>query len=140
MAPPNKAGLIISYLFDGELVTLLAKRSWYLDFKEKLTELMIVNLEKSIYPGIGNKIIFKDTASPKTIMRMFNSYYGAITGWSLEGKNLVPNSLLKITSTPKTKILNVFKAGQWSYSPSGVPVSILTGRIAAKEVALKLKK
>jgi hypothetical protein len=31
----------------------------------------------------------------------------------------------------KTTIPNVFKSGQWSYSPSGVPIAILTGRIAA---------
>jgi len=31
----------------------------------------------------------------------------------------------------RTKIPDIYKAGQWSYRPSGVPIAVLTGRIAA---------
>ena len=33
-----------------------------------------------------------------------------------------------------TSIPDVFKAGQWTYSPAGVPMSILTGKIAADHI------
>jgi hypothetical protein len=42
--------------------------------------------------------------------------------------------------TAKTAIPDVFKAGQWSYSPSGVPIAILTGRIAAHVIQRKARR
>ncbi len=73
-------------------------------------------------------------------MNMFNTTNGAITGWSLEEKSPVPSNLTGITTTVKTAIPDVYKAGQWSYSPSGVPVAILTGRIAAARILKKAHK
>lgn len=140
LAPVNKTGLIISFLFDGELVQFIHKAGWYREFKEKTEEFIIQTLEKSIYPGLGNKIIFKESATPVTLMNMFNTTCGAVTGWSLEEKAPVPDSLFKIMKTAQTTLPYIYKAGQWSYSPSGVPIAILTGRIAAHVINKKLRK
>jgi phytoene dehydrogenase-like protein len=40
----------------------------------------------------------------------------------------------------KTPIPNVYQAGQWTYSPSGLPISIMTGKIAADKVIKELRK
>jgi len=40
----------------------------------------------------------------------------------------------------KDVIPGVYQAGQWTYSPSGLPVSILTGKIAADRVSKALGK
>jgi hypothetical protein len=33
-----------------------------------------------------------------------------------------------------TPVPTIFQAGQWAYSPAGVPMSILTGKLAADRV------
>ena len=104
---------------------------WLDELREKVRDFMLDALEKSIYPGLRKKILFMESATPITLMRMFNTADGAITGWSLEKKAPVPDSLTGIMAAVKTTIPHVFKSGQWSYSPSGVPIAILTGRIAA---------
>jgi len=40
----------------------------------------------------------------------------------------------------KTPIPGVYQAGQWTYSPSGLPVSLITGKIAADQAIRDLKK
>jgi 4,4'-diapophytoene desaturase len=139
LAPENKTGLIISLLVDGELFEMVEQAGWYDEFREKTEEYMLDTLDKSIYPGLNDKILFKKSATPLTLSKMFRTANGAITGWSLEEKSLVPNSLAGITSTPKTAIPYIYKAGQWSYSPSGVPIAILTGRIAAEAIQKKAR-
>jgi len=39
-----------------------------------------------------------------------------------------------------TPVPGVYQAGQWSYSPSGLPISILTGKLAADRIARDLVK
>ena len=45
-----------------------------------------------------------------------------------------------IAQSIKTPIPHVVQAGQWTSSPSGFPISILTGKMAADQVAKKLKR
>jgi len=37
-------------------------------------------------------------------------------------------------------IANISQAGQWVFSPSGLPISVLTGKMAADRVIKVLKK
>jgi phytoene dehydrogenase-like protein len=131
LAPPGGTGLVISVLFDGQLWSLVEEAGWLSELRERTSGFMIDALERSIYPGLGRKALFVESATPVTLMRMFNTTGGAITGWSLEAKAPVPDSLTGIMAAVKTAVPRLFKAGQWSYSPSGVPIAILTGRIAA---------
>jgi phytoene dehydrogenase-like protein len=131
LAPPGKTGLVISVLFDGSLFIMAEQAGWLDELREKARDYMLDALESSIYPGLREKILFTESATPMTLMRMFNTAEGAITGWSLEGKAPVPDNLTGVMAAVKTVIPHVFKSGQWSYSPAGVPIAILTGRIAA---------
>lgn len=137
LAPEHKTGIIISLLVDGELFEMIEQVGWYNEFRENMTEKMIDFLEQSIYPGLKNKILFKKSSSPLTLKNMFNTANGAITGWMMEEPSPVPHSLLGIQAAVHTALPQIYKAGQWSYSPSGVPIAVLTGRIAAEALQKK---
>jgi hypothetical protein len=44
------------------------------------------------------------------------------------------SSLTKVTRSVLTPIPDTYQAGQWTYSPSGLPISILTGKLAADRI------
>lgn len=131
LAPHGKTGIEISLIVDGEIFKLAKNRGWYSDVKKKFTKEILINIEKSLYPELSRYIVYTITSTPITLIRRFGSENGAITGWSMEEAPPVPSSILELFNTPKTSIPGVYKAGQWSYSPSGVPIAILTGRVAA---------
>jgi hypothetical protein len=39
-----------------------------------------------------------------------------------------------------TPVPSIFQAGQWAYSPAGVPMSVLTGKLASDRVLKRMKK
>jgi len=40
----------------------------------------------------------------------------------------------------RTPIPDVFQCGQWTFSPAGVPISVMTGKMAADAVIKALKR
>lgn len=134
LAPEGKTGLIISLLFDGELCRLITEKGWYKEFKERINACIIDTLSSSVYPGLDKHLLFTESASPCTLSRTFGNSEGSIVGWSLEGAVPAANHLAKTLSSVRTPLPAVFQAGQWSYSPAGVPIAVLTGRIAAAEI------
>jgi len=47
--------------------------------------------------------------------------------------------MLKVNNSILTPIPNIYQAGQWTYSLSGVPMSVLTGKIVADKI-IKINK
>ncbi|GAB4573382.1 MAG: hypothetical protein Kow0077_15620 [Anaerolineae bacterium] len=137
-APPGQTGLIISTLFEYDLVKKVQEDGWYQEFKQAVEERMTCTLAESIYPVLKDpaSILFRFSATPITIENTAGSSEGAIVGWSFEDRVPVTNSLLRINDAPKTAIPHVVKAGQWAYSPTGVPTAILTGRLAARALGV----
>ena len=135
-APAGKTGIIVSLLFEYELAWRVKEDGWYDEFKLHLEQTMVDVLTRSIYPGLKEKLLFTFSASPLSIEEMVGSSGGAIIGWSFKEPVPVTSSMLGVNDSIKTSIPNVFKAGQWSYSPTGVPTSIMTGRLAA-DAAIK---
>lgn len=131
LAPEGKTGLIISILFDYELVKKVKEAGWYDEFKENIENKMIGVLSRSVFPMFENKILFKISSTPLTIESVVGSTEGSIVGWSFEEPIPITSSMLKVNDSIKTYIPDVFQAGQWTYSPSGVPMCILTGKLAA---------
>lgn len=134
LAPKGKTGLIISLLFEYDLFNKAQQMGWYEEFKTEIENRMINTLSNTIYPNIKEKIHFQIATTPLSISNRVGSSEGAITGWSLEQPVPVVQNLLKIFGSVKTPIPNVFQAGQWVYSPSGIPIAILTGVLAAKKL------
>ncbi len=141
LAPANKTGLIISVLFDYGLTKEIEQAGWYEDFKTSCETRMIEVLNSSIFPGIKESILHQFSSTPLTIEKYSGNFQGAITGWGLGNKPIPAESRIpKIMNAVKTPIPGVFQAGQWTYSPSGLPISLLTGKIAADQVIKELGK
>jgi phytoene dehydrogenase-like protein len=141
LAPAGKTGLIVSFLMDYDFIKNIKTLGFYDEFKNATEEKMIDVLNNSIYENILDKVIHRFSSSPLTIEKLSGNYDGAITGWAFT--NPVIPSVTKtgrILKSCLTPIPSVLQAGQWTFSPSGLPISILTGKIAADAAAKRLKK
>ena len=140
LAPEGKTGLIISTLMEHSLVKHISEMGWYDEFK-KISEECIINiLDATIFKGIKNEIRDQFTSTPLTLEKRTGNSDGAITGWAFTNKYIpVENRLSKVAKSIFTQVPDVLQAGQWSFSPSGLPIAILTGKLAADEVVKQLK-
>ena len=136
MAPEGKTGLMISCLLDYDIVEKIEQAGWYAEFKEKLENNIIRIFSESIYTGLADDLLFKFSSTPLTIKQVAGSSEGAITGWSFESDVPVVNKLAGIPKSVLTPIPGVYQAGQWAYSPAGVPIAMMTGWYTTQ----KLKK
>lgn len=134
LAPEGKTGLIISTLFEYDLTKKVQDANWYEEFRIELENRMLDTLSNSIYPGLKDKVVFRISSTPLTIAAVAGSSEGAIVGWSYESPVPVAHELRKIGGSVKTPIPNIYQAGQWAYSPAGLPTAILTGWHAARNV------
>ena len=139
LTPEGKTGLVISMLFEYNLMKKVQDANWYEEFRNEIEKRMLDTISSSIYPGLKEKVIFQSLSTPLSIEKIVGTSEGAIVGWSYLSPVPVVDKLHKIPSSPKTPIPNVYQAGQWAYSPAGIPTAIITGWNAAKKV-LKIKK
>lgn len=133
LAPEGKTGLIVSTLFSVDLVRFIHQAGWYADFKELCVRQILAQLGKAM-PGIRERLIDSSCATPLTIEKLTGNADGAITGWSFCGEVPAESRFKKIAKSVRTPIPHVYQAGQWTFSPSGLPVSVLTGKLAADAV------
>jgi len=141
MAPVGKTGLIVSALFDYRLTMQVEEQGWYEEFKALCEQHMLMVLAATVYPGITAAVEHVFSSTPLTLAKLTGNHEGAITGWSFTNRPVPAESRLpKIMNAIKTPIPGVYQAGQWTYSPSGLPISFLTGKIAADRVIKDLKK
>ena len=140
MAPSGKSGLIVSVLFDYKLTRYIEEQGWYEAFKVYCEKSMLGVLDTTVFPGIEKSVQHVFSSSPLTMARLTGNHEGAITGWSFTNRPVpAENRLPKIMNAIKTPIPGIYQAGQWAYSPSGLPISFLTGKIAADRVIKDLK-
>lgn len=141
LAPENKTGLVVSVLFDYQLAKKIDAFGWTDEMKEFLEQSIISILNENIFPGIKHKITDQFSSSPLTLEKLTGNTDGGITGWAFTNPYMpVVNKMLKVAKSVETPIPSVYQAGQWVYSPSGLPISILTGKLAADKVLSKKDK
>jgi phytoene dehydrogenase-like protein len=140
LAPEGQTGVMISCLFDYEIFQKIDEAGWYDEFKVLVENQICDIISKTIYKGIDQDILFKYSSSPLTIHKICGSSEGAITGWSFEKEPPVINKLEDIPKSVQTPVPNIFQAGQWAYSPAGVPIAMLTGWYAAQKIIRLTKK
>ena len=133
LVPPGKTGLIISLLAEYDLFKKVADSGWYDVFKNEIEERIVRVMSESVYPMLSDKIMKKFSFTPMDIESRIRSSEGAITGWTFERPVPVINKIQISDRSVITPIPSIFQAGQWAYSPAGVPMSILTGKLAAKK-------
>jgi phytoene dehydrogenase-like protein len=140
LAPNGKTGLIVSLLFDYKLTKYIEEMGWYESFKSFCEMCMINTLDSSVYPGIKNAILHQFSSTPLTMAKLSGNSEGAITGWAFSNNPMpAENRLLKILKAVQNPVPGVLQAGQWTFSPSGLPISVLTGKIAADRAIQELK-
>ncbi|MEI8199947.1 MAG: NAD(P)/FAD-dependent oxidoreductase [Eubacteriales bacterium] len=140
LAPEGKTGIIISALFEYSLAEHISKSGWYDAFKEISAERIITILESTIFPGLKGMVIDHLVSTPLTLEKIAGNSEGAITGWAFTNSSIpVVSSMPQIARSVLTPIPDVLQAGQWTFSPSGLPISILTGKLAADKVKKQIK-
>jgi len=137
LVPEGKTGLIISFLAEYDLFKKVEEAGWYDEFVEKLEELIIETINNSIYPFLKGNVIHKFSFSPVSIEKRTGSSEGSIVGWSFERPAPVVSKIQLSDKSVFTPIDTIYQAGQWAYSPAGVPMSILTGKLAADKILKK---
>lgn len=83
---------------------------------------------------LKGKIIKHLSFSPISINHRIDSSDGGITRWAFQKSMPVINRIPDANRAVLTPIPSIYQAGRWAYSPGGVPMSILTGKIAADKV------
>jgi len=135
LAPEGKTGLIVSTLMAYDLARQMLDEDRYEAFKQLCSDTIIQVLNTSIFPGIRDKIRFSLCSTPITIERETGNTQGAVTGWSFANHPIpAVSQTKKITQSVFTPMPDIFQCGQWTFSPSGLPISILTGKLAADAV------
>jgi phytoene dehydrogenase-like protein len=140
LVPPGKTGIIISFLAEYDLFNLIQKAGWYDDFIRELEDRVLRVISDSVYPMLKDKIITRFSFSPLSIEKRTGSSEGAIVGWSFQKSMPVINKIQYSDCSVRTPVPSIYQAGQWAYSPAGVPMSILTGKLAADKVFKEYRK
>ncbi len=132
LAPHGKSGIIISTLMSFDIVKKIQAEGNYAAFKKFTTDVIIKVLEDSLFPNISKSITNTFVATPLTFQRKTGNSDGAITGWAYTN-GVMPciDKTIQIAKSTKTPVKNIFQAGQWAFSPSGVPIAVITGKLAS---------
>jgi phytoene dehydrogenase-like protein len=140
LAPAGQTGVMVSCLFDYQILKKIERAGWYDEFKQAFETRLVEILSQSIYKGFAEDILFRSSATPLTIQRLCGSSEGAITGWSFETPPPVVNTLKDIPKSVLTPLAHLYQAGQWAYSPAGVPIAMLTGWYATQKIIKQARK
>lgn len=116
--PPQKNILHIVYPMKEEVVWTEERKIFY--------ENMIIDKVDKFYPGIKDKIIVKESASPLTIERYTGNSCGSGYGWSN-----ICGQVLGQRLAQATPFENLFLAGHWTQPGSGILAVSLSGWNAA---------
>ena len=135
LAPEGKTGLVISSLFDYGLMKHIREMGWYEALREWMASYILQVLDSSIFPGLKEAVLEQFTSTPLSIEEMSGNAEGAITGWAFTQRPVpAVSSLPRIASSVLTPVPDTYQAGAWTFSPAGLPISILTGKLAADRV------
>ena len=141
LAPEGKTGLVISTLFDFDIAQSANDQGWYDEFKNLCATLTITNLDQTIYPGLKERVLHQSCATPVSLARIAGTTDGAITGWAFTNDTIpTERKMTRIGKAVATPLPHVSQAGQWTYTPAGFPIAILTGKVAADRVGRALNR
>ncbi len=137
LVPQGKTGVIISFLAEYDLFKKIRDAGWMDEFQTELENRMIRQITDSIYPMLEGKVMDHFSFSPLSIESRVGSSEGAIVGWEFQKTMPVVNKIQISDRSVLTPVPTIFQAGQWAYSPAGVPMSILTGKLAVDKILKK---
>lgn len=139
LAPPGKTGIIISLLAEYDLFKLIKEAGWLEEFVMEFEDRVLTVITDSIYPVLKDKVLARFSFTPLSIENRAGSAEGGITGFAFQKDMPVINKIQIANRAVHTPFPSIYQAGQWVYSPGGVPMSILTGKLAADSVLKSIK-
>jgi len=98
--------------------------------REKYFEKIIKRFEERIGEEISDHIIYRKTFGPEDFVNEYNAFKGNAYGLA---NTLLQTAVLKPSCRSK-KVGNLFYAGQFTVPGPGVPPSLISGEVVAKEV------
>ena len=141
LAPSGKTGFIVSTLFDYDLTRRFEGAGEYAALKSLAEETILRVLGATILPRFRERTEFALCSTPLTIERETGARHGAITGWAHTNHPMpAVHEFGSIAKSTETGIPDVLQCGMWTFSPAGLPVSIITGKLAADQAAKRLQK
>ncbi len=140
LAPPGQSGLIISSLADYDRIKAAEEAGHYEALKSYCTEKIIEEISRFFLPELKEKQLFSLASTPLSIERRTGNKQGGLSGWSFLNETMPSaHSFLQMPGSIKTPFEDILQAGQWAFSPAGIPTCILSGRLAADKVSEALK-
>ncbi|TXJ25846.1 MAG: phytoene desaturase [Chitinophagaceae bacterium] len=100
------------------------------ELREKYFELIVSRFEKRIGEPIRDAIIFKRSYSVKDFVNDYHSFRGNAYGLA----NTLRQTAIFRPSCRSKKVKNLFYTGQLTVPGPGVPPSLISGEVVAKEV------
>ncbi|MEA4869417.1 MAG: NAD(P)/FAD-dependent oxidoreductase [Christensenella sp.] len=141
LAPEGKTGLVVSTLFDYDLSLFLQEAGSYEALKSLVTKTVLRVLSSSALPGLAERAERVLCSTPLTVERETASRHGAITGWAHTNHPMPAiHQFTQIKKAVLTPIQDILQCGMWTFSPAGLPVSIITGKLAADAAFRHLRK
>jgi phytoene desaturase len=101
--------------------------------REKYFDLIIARLENRIGQSVKEAIIYKRSYAHSDFIRDYNSFRGNAYGLA---NTLMQTAILK-PSLKSKKVKNLFYTGQLTVPGPGVPPSLISGEVVAKEILRK---
>ena len=141
LAPAGKSSLIVSTLFDYDLTKHFSDAGEYQPLKDLAQETILRVLGQSILPDLAKRTEFALCSTPMTIERETGTRHGAITGWAHYNHPMpAVHEFGSIAKATETGVADILQCGMWTFSPAGLPVSIITGKLAADQAVKRLNK
>lgn len=140
LSPQGKTGLIVSILFDYQLTEHINVNGYYDEFKAYMAYEIIEILNDKLWKDLKTSTYKTIVSTPKTIYEHTYATQGTVTGWSFANDPFPTEyQFLKVSQSVNTPIESIKQAGQFAFNPAGVPVAIMTGKLAADAI-LNLRK
>jgi len=140
MVPPGKSGVIISFLAEYDLFKAAQKAGWLDELTREIENRVIKVISQSVFPMLKEKIMAQFSFTPLSYQNRTGSSEGAIVGWAFQKSMPVIDKIQISDRSVFTPVPSIYQAGQWVYSPAGVPMSVLTGKMAVDKIMKKRKR
>ncbi|MEP7317287.1 MAG: phytoene desaturase family protein, partial [Panacibacter sp.] len=100
------------------------------ELRERYFEMIVTRMEQRIKQSIKDSIIYKKTFAHSDFVHEYNAFKGNAYGLA---NTLMQTAVLKPACRSK-KVSNLFYTGQLTVPGPGVPPSLISGEVVAKEV------
>jgi phytoene dehydrogenase-like protein len=104
-------------------------KSAYRKEKERMADILIQTVEKSLLPGLSKAIEIKEIGTPLTNIRYTGHPRGAIYGWNQTLDNTGPRRF-----PARTPIKNLFLSGAWTFPGHGYGAVLGSGLMCFAEI------